>query len=150
MDNQGTDKVINLLTLRIFWGALLASHFLYAYVLTILIGQDGQPPAEATPSLIPIVSSMGIALYGVSMFLPRYMLNNKRKKLTSFNLKDLTKSFTVPFLIRLITFESMMLLGFMLAFMQRRMELFAPFAILSFVSFIIFFPTEEKIKASFK
>jgi hypothetical protein len=141
---------MNLVTLRIIWGALLGSHFLYGLGLYVIIKQSEGPIDEMSPVLLPIVSSIGMVIFFAAIYLPKFFLKNEKKQIPSNSkLEDLIPKFIAPFVIRLALFEAVALLGFGLAFLSKDMQFYYPFAAVSLVAYILNFPTEEKIKKAF-
>ena len=141
---------MNLATLRIIWGALLGSHFLYGLGLYVIIKQSAGATEEVSPGLLPIICSIGIVLFFAAIYLPRFFLKKEKKHVPSNSrIEDLIPKFIAPFVIRLALFEAVALMGFCLAFMTKEMQFYYPFAAVSIVAYILNFPTEEKIQKAF-
>ncbi len=156
---QTQKQQINLVTLKILWGALLASHFLYGFGISFLIRENTIQTETISPMLLPILSSMGIILFFGAIFIQRFFLQIAKKQLgikfgavdlSKLDIEDLISSFIAPFVVRLALFEAIAILGFILAFLNKDMKFFIPFATLSIVAYFFNFPSEEKIRNAFK
>lgn len=142
-------------SIKIIWGALLASHFFYGVALVIVLKE--QAPQELQIPIVAALSMMAVMMCILSFVLPRMLINQIKKDkfknssdLHTANLSALVQLYLTPFIIKLALLESGALFGFALAFMHKRIELFFPFAMLSIGIFLMNFPSEAKIKAAFK
>jgi hypothetical protein len=148
---------MNLATLRILWIALLFSHAIYGVALSYVLDQQS-PPEKFPPMIVPIIVSLSIIVFFAAIYLPRFILNVAKGKLKKLSvgadisytkIEDLIVLFAPIFILRLALLEAVALFGFVLAFMQKDIDFFIPFAMASVVAYFLNYPTEEKIKKAF-
>jgi hypothetical protein len=141
--------------LKIIWGALILSQFIYGFALT-RVTKDWEPQ-ELNMPMTGAFSMLAILMCGLSFFIPKILINNAKKNLIKnqndlqgMNLEVLVYHLAAAYVIRLALLESCALFGFIMAFMHKRIDLFFPFAALSITFFLINFPSEEKIRNAFR
>ena len=153
------NQPMNILSLRIVWGALLGSQAMYGLVLKFLISQNDAPFDAINPYFVPMFSSMAILLIFLAIFVQKFLLKEAKKQLhvkfgavdlSKLNISDLIGFFFSPCILRLALFEAVALFGFSLAFMNKDLNYYIPFVSASMVGYFFNFPTEEKIRNVFK
>jgi hypothetical protein len=136
------------MTLKIIWGALLSSHFMYVYVLRMVIEIDSEKGLE-NPILLPALSSAALMTYALGFFLPKILLNNEKKAGTNLSQEDMANKFLVPMIIRLALFEGAALMGFGLSFIAKEYSYYLVLLSVNVVLFLLNFPSDQKIKDAF-
>lgn len=149
---------MNLTKLRMLWFALLFSHLMYGMVLIYVIQQNNNPPSGISPVVISAVTTLAVLVFFAAIYLPRFILNavkeNLRKRsggtdISYTKIEDLMILFAPGFIIRLALFEAVAMLGFVMAFMQKDIDFFIPFATASVFAYFLNYPSEEKVKKVF-
>lgn len=145
------NEVQALVVLKILWGALFISQFMFGFVLqTVLI--QGEAAAETNDTILPIIVSFAFVSWILGFILPRFMLKQKKTHadINSPDIAQLATNYQVPFILRLALFESAAIYGFALAFMYKDIKYFVPFLAVNVVLWIMNFPSDENIRKAFK
>jgi hypothetical protein len=135
--------------LKIIWGALLASHFIYAYVLyTLNEIHEGEKGLE-DPTMLPIMASAAICAYALGFFLYKKLLTPVKQKLRNPSQDEMATSYLTPMVVRLALFEGAAIMGFFLAFLSHDINYYLPPLLLNVGLFAMNFPSEQRVKDAF-
>lgn len=137
------------MTLKILWGALLVSHFIYAFVLyTVNQSYEGEKEL-ANPMMLPVMASLALCAYAAGFFLFNTLVTAQKKKFQNPTVDELATMYLAPMIIRLALFEAAAMMGFVLAFKSHDINYFLPPLCINILLFVMNFPSEEKIKNAF-
>lgn len=142
MENQ---NIVGIKTLQIIWGFL----FIWTGALIFLANNVSGTPMQSDYSQIKMIFSvLALGEFGLAMFLPKLVNAERLKTLTAqSSLSKKVEATFVGWIIQFALFESICLLGFVLAFaMTKQFSDMLPFVGLSYLGFILRFPTEEKVE----
>ena len=142
MENQ---NIVGIKTLQIIWGFL----FIWTGALIFLANNVSGTPMQSDYSQIKMIFSvLALGEFGLAMFLPRLVNAERLKALPAQSpLAKKVEATFVGWIIQFALFESICLLGFVLAFaMTKQFSDMLPFVGLSYLGFILRFPTEEKVE----
>ena len=135
--------------LKILWGALLASHFIYVFVLyTLNQNYEGEKGLE-NPMMLPIMASAAIFAYAAGFFLFKHLLGGEKKKMLNRSQDEMATLYLTPMILRLALFEGAAIMGFMLAFISHDINYYLPPLILNVGLFAMNFPSEQRVKDAF-
>ncbi len=144
-----------LIVATIVWTALLLSQLMYFFVASALSNRK-ELPVESRffdfthPLTNPFIAVSLVALI-LSIAIPKAMIRRNQQvanSVTSQNsIESLLPRFYPAFIVRLALLESIPLFGFVLALTQHDVKRMVPFAVVSFLGFILNFPNESKVRS---
>lgn len=153
MLQNSEDSYLNIF--KILWFALLGSQVVYGSLLPTIVGN--YQPLELNLIMAAIFGLAGISMCILAYIISHWIFSKARQQLIKdygsrphYETSLLAPYFQTGFILRLAMIESCALLGFGLAVLHKRVELYYPFAALSMGLFVINFPSKEKIKNTFK
>jgi len=134
----------------IIWAAILWSCCLF---LGLIFFKTGAPllsfnelsSEQFTQFLIFLAISVMNLMAG--FIIPKVMIKSTRLE-ASMTYEDSEKKYFVPFIIKIILFESCSLLGLVIS-MNAQKNLILPFFIMSLAGILMSFPTRNKVKNAF-
>lgn len=145
MENQSQNQ-LSVKILQIVWGFL----FLWTGALVFLAvnGAADAPGDKDFSQMKLIFTVLAIGEFALALFLPSLVNRSRIQALpVQKTLPQMIQATFVGWIIQFALFESICLLGFVLVFaMTRQFNDMLPFLGLSYLGFILRFPTEEKIK----
>lgn len=146
---QKTPQKLRHQNLIIIWGALLFSQIIYGAVLLFMI-DDFELANEPSEALVPILSSVALIALFAGYFLPKKLIGAQKLDLSQGqSLDELCQAIAAPFIMRLALFDSVTVMGFVLAFTTGEVKYFYPFALVGIFSHLTNFPSPERIKNLF-
>lgn len=147
---QNNPQVSPYQTLKIIWGALLGSHFMYAFVLFTVTkdfeGEKGLP----NPMFLPLMAAAALVAWGMGFFLFNYFINAEKKKKALLTKEQMASLYFTPMILRLALFEAAAIFGFALAFLSHDFNYFIPGFVINVLLFALNFPSEQKVMDTFK
>lgn len=138
--NSPNHQAPSLLTMKIIWGALLASTIIYFGVLLQMKGDSASEPP-------PAVFFYGIAFvfFSLSFLLPKVLLKVMTRPQDLSSLHNIIQFYFAPFIIGMALAEAVCVVGFSLSFLQGNSHAYYPFWALSITRMMMLFPTEQKL-----
>jgi F0F1-type ATP synthase membrane subunit c/vacuolar-type H+-ATPase subunit K len=135
--------------LKILWGALLASHFMYLFVLyTVNQSYEGEKGLEE-PMLLPVMASGALCAWAAGFFLYKHFLATEKKKVRNPSQDEMASIYLTPMIVRLALFEAAAIMGFVPAFLSHDINYFLPPLLINIGLFAMNFPSEQRIKDAF-
>lgn len=141
--------------MKLIWFALLASSFIYYFMLTLGIGFPQPDPALPSPPpsvfdfSLPLglpATIMGFAMMAAGVFLPALLLRPRKwHEGESDSPLDALPRFFPSFVIRLVLFEACATFGFVLAKSSAAPVKMLPFLLATVVGFLLNFPSERRM-----
>ncbi len=141
----------SLATLRILWGAFLASQGLYVYVVVgHVIEPSGEPPQ---PIMLTALSAVAMVVGAASIFLPRFLYAQALRALTEHDLGALRESREMlsrraiqlgmtPFIVGIALNEAVAIFGLILGVLGFAVVSVLPFFAAAAVLMLVRFPIE--------
>lgn len=141
--------------MKIIWAALLGSQILYGSLLPTII-QENEPQELNIPIVIAL-SVMALLMCILAFVISKWIFKMAKNQILkdhgerpNYSMETLIPYYQTGFILRLAMIESCALMGFALAVMHKRMELYYPFVALSVGLYLMNFPTEEKVRSALK
>jgi hypothetical protein len=130
----------------LLWAAILWSCVVFVGVATFQVkGSFFSPEAFISEGPISFIYfALAASLFIAALKLPSMILKGMSIDPT-MPMEELEKKFFVPFIIRIVLFESATLLGFVLTITSQK-NLILPFFILSLIGFLMNIPSRNKIR----
>jgi hypothetical protein len=144
VNNQQNQMPNPMLTIRILWGALLFSSVIYGLVLNMLVHPEGGGGQNEMYGIVfPLI---GLINAGLAVFLPEILSKGIRARIQDpSDLRRVLQQYFVPFIVRMALFESVVIMGFMWAFLTKTTMYYYPMWFVGAAGMIWSFPTETKI-----
>lgn len=149
---------MNLLTVRILWGALLFSSLLYGFALYFVISQQGDE--YASPMDPQLLKGLGLAAaisLITAIMLPRLLWSKinvgqgvRAPMITEEMVMPHLQSFFTPFIIRLALIESVAMFGFAMSFLSRDMNYYYALEAVAVMAMLANFPSVNFIAKTIK
>ena len=141
--------------LQIFAGALIFTVCILSLFIIFLKTVYAFEPAPQTIYFSPVYAVAGASIcLALSFLIPEFLMDSARRDLKQEDDKSQTED--LPFILVPSTFIRFSLLavvtiiGFIMAFSGRGISVFLPFALVSLVLMVTYFPTESRMKTWLK
>ncbi len=152
--NRASSVAKNQSALKIVWLALLLAMF--AYTAVVFVFKSPEPPSVAENVKAAFLIG-GVALGAISLLIYRFTLSEKslRKKFLATEgqkpekrLEEFSNRLLLPHVVPWGINESVVLLGFVLAFLSKNPEDAIPFSVVGIILHIYMYPRVEQIVES--
>ena len=137
---------------KLMWGALLASQFVYAFVLFNVAVKKADLPV--TPRWLPnfqnpfesAILTMAVGSATLAFFIPRLIAKSAKTNASESGAREesLSANLFAAFLVRLAIVESICLFGFMLGMTAKTPTLIVPFLAASALIYLKNFPSDSR------
>lgn len=139
--------------IQMIWGALMVSQLLYLFVSFQKVKSAGPPEADVADwtghPLLPVFAMVALTGIAAGILVPRLILKGQLKSSLQGRRPEFEKDVQVlfvPAVIRAALFETAGVFGLLMASFTLRMEPHYLFASVSLVAFVIFFPSETRLR----
>jgi hypothetical protein len=135
-----------LFTMKIIWGALLASIFIYG-IVAWMKAQNAPVPGESPKEILFAVSCAAVTCALAAFIVPKLIFKNSPAgKNPPAQFMDMLASIFPALIIRLALTESVAICGFILTFQSGKIEYFLLFAAPAVLMYLISFPSEANLR----
>lgn len=131
-------------SLGLIWKMMLASKLV---ILFVVLQKIPSPEEIQYDIMTTVLGAYSIGVVAMAFYLPTFFINNakKNKSITAEQTQGVLFS---SFIVRMALFESVGIIGFVLAHLSKNQRLYFPFEIVSVVLLILYArPTEDRIQS---